>query len=72
MLRRPPFAEDEAPSDSTIDADLERLWRARVAEAARRAADDLREVEDLHSAQLLADLEDLHKRLSAPPEESGD
>jgi hypothetical protein len=49
-------------------------WLARLAEAARRAAEDLRGLDDPHHHDLLMDLDDLHTRLTAeleatPPED---
>ena len=40
-------------------------WLARVAEAARRAAEALRGLDDPQQRELLADLDDLHERLTA-------
>jgi hypothetical protein len=62
-LRRPPFAEDGHPSASTTNPDAERLWRARAAEAAKRAADELPDEPQLK--RLRTDLEDLQERLAS-------
>ena len=40
-------------------------WRRRVAEAARKAADDLAETDHPQHRQLRADLEALYERLTA-------
>jgi signal transduction protein with GAF and PtsI domain len=47
-----------------VDADR-RAWCERVAKAARRAADELRELDDPYCRVLLADLDGLRERLSA-------
>jgi len=43
----------------------ERQWSERVAEAALRAADELRALDDPTTFALLSDLDALHARLSA-------
>ncbi len=43
----------------------ERDWRDRVAEAARKAADDLRRFDDLHTMQLREDLDAYHAELTS-------
>ena len=48
--------------------DAESLWRERVAEAARLAADDLAKVDVPHLRSLRIDLEDLHRRLTGTQE----
>jgi hypothetical protein len=42
-----------------------RQWLERVADAASRAADDLRRLDDASTHGLLEDLDDLHRRLTA-------
>jgi hypothetical protein len=44
---------------------MEQAWTERVAEAALRAADELRALDDPTTFGLLADLDALHARLSA-------
>jgi hypothetical protein len=50
----------------------EQLWTERVADAALRAADELRALDDPATSGLLADLDALHARLSAAPRPNGD
>jgi hypothetical protein len=49
-------------------ADKDAAWRAKVAEAARRAAADLAEDDAPQLRQLRADLQDLYRRLAAEPD----
>jgi hypothetical protein len=45
--------------------DADSLWRARVADAARLAAEELAKEDVPHLRSLRSDLEDLHRRLTA-------
>jgi hypothetical protein len=50
-LRRPPFAADSTTSASTSSTDeTDKLWRARVADAAKLAADELEDELQLRGA----------------------
>lgn len=46
------------------DDDATRSWRLRVAEAARRAADQLRAENHPYHRRMIADLDELHTRLT--------
>jgi len=50
----------------------EQLWSERVAEAALRAANELRALDDPTTVDLLADLDALHARLSIELRPNGD
>jgi hypothetical protein len=50
----------------------EQQWSERVAEAALRAADELRALDDPTTLALLADLDALHARLSVEPRPNGE
>jgi hypothetical protein len=62
-LRR--FNRDDEPPPTGNDGGAERAWRRRVAEAARRAADDLGGERSPQLSRLHADLIDLATRLTA-------
>jgi len=49
---------NQGPDDTT-------QWNALVAEAAKLAADDIRDSDDPHQRQLRAALDEIHARLSA-------
>ena len=70
--RRPPFEADGQPSSTGSDNDSTRLWRRQVAEAARRAAEELSAEDHPELRRLHADLTDLEARLTQadtePPE----
>ena len=70
--RRPRFEADGQPSPIGSDNDSKELWRRQVAEAARRAADELAAADHPELRQLHADLTDLEARLTEtdtePPE----
>ena len=61
--RRPPFDADGKPSSAGSDNDADVLWRRKVAEAARLAAEDLARENHPATRQLLADLIDLEARM---------
>jgi hypothetical protein len=70
-----PFNEDGTPPRTGDDGEAERAWRRRVAEVARRAADDLAAEDSPQLSRLHADLIDLANRLTAAdsqPLEPGD
>ena len=71
-LRRPPFEADGQPSPTGSENDSEELWRRQVADAARRAADELSAEDHPELRRLRADLTDLEARLTEsdiePPE----
>lgn len=64
--RKRPFSSNGSRPPSIDEAEAkERLWRARVAEAAKRAADDLRSAHDPRAGRLVEDLDDLYTWLNA-------
>lgn len=69
--RRPPFGTDGQPSPASS---AELLWRQRVAEAARLAAENLAREDHPSLRALHADLKDLEARLTddAEPVEADD
>lgn len=70
--RMPPFEADENPAPTGNDNESERLWRRQVADAARRAADELAAEDNPQTRRLHADLIDLVARITKadtePPE----
>jgi hypothetical protein len=63
--RRRPFAADGRPLSTGSDAEAKRLWRQRVAEAARLAAEDLADEDEPQLRRLHVGLKDLEARITA-------
>lgn len=73
--RRPPFEADGQPSPTGNGNNSTRLWRRQVADAARRAAEELAAEDHPELRQLHADLIDLEARMAeadAEPPEAAD
>ena len=72
--RTRPFDQDGPPPPTSNDDAATRAWRQRLAETARRAAEDIAKEDNRHLARLHADLIDLATRLTAdnPPLEHDD
>ena len=59
-------------TDSHRGSDEQTSWDALVAEAAKLAADDIRDRDDPDNRQLRADLEEIHARLTANADDARD
>lgn len=71
----PPFEAGEKPPPAGSDNDSTRLWRRQVADAARRAAEELAAEDHPQTRRLRADLIDLVARITkadTEPPESAD
>jgi hypothetical protein len=56
--------------ESHGNLDDQTQWNALIAEAAKLAADDIRDRDDPHNRQLRAALEEIHARLTADADDA--
>lgn len=57
-------------ADARWNPDEQKRWNALVAEAAKLAADDIRDSDDPHQQHLRAALDEIHARLTAETDDA--